>query len=101
MNKATKNEQNAFKASLAICGLTQSEAAAYLEVSLQSIKHWSSGKTSPPSGVWEELASLWEEIQQEAASIDVDLADVNPRDWGNQVYGIPGAITLLGAVSCK
>ena len=52
-----------FKRSIQACGLSQTEAAEYLGVSIQSVKGWCSGKWIPKSGVWKMLAVLHQDIQ--------------------------------------
>lgn len=68
-----------FKSSLAICGLSQSEAAEFLGVSLQSVKNWGRGKGSPPFGVWVMLADRFKSIldagEMAADSIDPESMD--------------------------
>lgn len=68
-----------FKAAIAICGLSQSEAAEYLGVSIQSVKNWGSGKSAPPIGVWEMLADLYQRVEDAAdgacSMIEPDLSD--------------------------
>lgn len=44
-----------FAACLSRLGLSQSQAADYLEVSLSSIKGWSSGRNPVPKNIWNEL----------------------------------------------
>lgn len=72
-----------FKSSLAICGLSQQQAADFLGVALQTVKHWSSGRNNVPSGVWEMLADLYGRIESAADLASVELTDVDPRQWGN------------------
>lgn len=42
-----------FKSAIAICGLSQSEAAKHLGVSIDSIKNWTRGKSAPSMEIWE------------------------------------------------
>lgn len=74
---------NTFKSSLAICGLSQQQAADFLGVALQTVKHWSSGRNNPPQGVWEMLSDLYRRIEDAADHAAVELDGVNPRQWGN------------------
>ena len=55
-----------FSASLQICGLSQQDAADYLDVRLDSVKAWSDGRTSPPREVWRMLADLYLRIEDTA-----------------------------------
>lgn len=72
-----------FKSSLAICGLSQKQAADFLDVGLQTVKHWSSGRNNVPGGVWEMLSDLYARIERSADLASVKLDDVDPRQWGN------------------
>lgn len=71
-----------FKSCLAICGLSQSQAADFLGVALQTVKHWSSGRNNPPEGVWQMLSELYARIERAADNAAVQLDGVNPRQWG-------------------
>ncbi|WP_194094617.1 helix-turn-helix transcriptional regulator [Marivivens aquimaris] len=68
-----------FKAALGICGLSQQEAADFLDVSVQTVKNWSRGKGDPSLGVWISLADLYAGIEDEAEdgakAIDIDGMD--------------------------
>ena len=99
------------KSALAICGLSQTEAARYLNVSLQTVKHWSSGRTRPRAGVWMELADLYAQITEAAdfAAGHIEIEGVDPLEWGHiaadfgqksLAHGenIAGAMALLTAV---
>lgn len=44
-----------YAACLSRLGLSLAEAAALHDVGLPTVKHWSSGRRSPPQGVWDEL----------------------------------------------
>ena len=100
-----------FKSALAICGLSQKQAADYLGVSLQTVKHWSSGRNNVPGGVWEMLSDLYTRIEDAADSASVKLDDVDPRQWGNIQANhtadplpggadqVAGAMALLLAIS--
>lgn len=102
-----------FKSALHVCGLSQQQAAHYLGVSLQSVKHWSSGRTQPPGGVWEMLADLFERVQDAAdgAADSMKLDGIDPRVWGSidadsgkdplpeGADSAAGAMALLTAVS--
>ena len=73
------------KSALAICGLSQAEAARFFDVGLQTVKHWTSGRTNPPHGVWVMLADLFEQIQDAAdfAADHMVVEGVDPRAWGH------------------
>ena len=104
-----------FKSALHVCGLSQQQAADFLGVSIQSIKHWSSGRTQPPGGVWEMLADLFERVQDAAdnAADVMSLDGIDPRAWANieadtgddplpeGVNSAAGAMALLMAVSAQ
>jgi DNA-binding XRE family transcriptional regulator len=98
----------AFKSSLSICGLSQSEAAEFLEVSIDTVKSWCSGRANPPLGVWQLLASLFEQVQDAAdgAADIMDLEGIDPRAFNNVEADIPGnelpasgAIAAAGAMA--
>lgn len=63
-----------FKAALGVLGLSQAEAAAYLDVSISNVEKMCAGKRRVPRGIWSELADLWDRqtiAEQEA----LDLID--------------------------
>lgn len=47
-----------FKIITGICGLSQREAAAFLDTRIDTVKSWSSGRNPAPEGVIRELAEL-------------------------------------------
>lgn len=51
-----------FSAALGLCGLTNSEAAAFLDTSESTVKHWSAGRRPVPEGVWIALAQLYDQV---------------------------------------
>lgn len=57
---------SAFKQALAICGLTQSEAADFLNVRLDTVKSWSSGRNPVPDGVWQQLGEIYDRMDESA-----------------------------------
>ncbi|PWJ79849.1 hypothetical protein C7441_114127 [Pseudaminobacter salicylatoxidans] len=81
-----------FKASLSICGLSQLEASNFLQVSLPTVKAWCSGKYNPPIGVWQQMASLFDQIQEAAdgAAEVMDLEGIDPRVYNNIEADIRG-----------
>ena len=101
-----------FKASLAICGLSQQEAATFLDVSIQSIKDWCRGKSAPPPGVWAMLSDLYRRIETAAgfasSNLEPELMDrrvmnnVTADDGHDPLPGsgdhISGAMALLLAM---
>lgn len=96
-----------FKSALAICGLSQKQAADYLDVSLQTVKHWTSGRNRPPEGVWLMLGELFERIQAAAdnASEVMSIDGVDPRAWANLEADLgddslpAGAASIAGAIA--
>ncbi|TKD17940.1 hypothetical protein FBT96_12410 [Rhodobacter capsulatus] len=68
-----------FAAAIAICGLSQQEAADYLGVRIDTVKSWSSGRNPPPDGVWGMLADLYRRVENAAdhasSQIEPDLMD--------------------------
>lgn len=98
----------AFKSALSICGLSQQEAADFLDVQLNSVKKWCNGTLNPPIGVWQMLASLFEQIQDAADSAaDVmELEGIDPRAFNNieaDIRGnelpVEGALRAAGAMA--
>lgn len=62
----------AFKQTLAVCGLSQQEAAGFFDVRLDTIKSWCADRNRAPSGAWSELATLYDrmdEVAQDAADL--------------------------------
>ncbi len=74
-----------FKSAMSICGLSQSEAAEFLGVSIQSVKDWSRGKSAPPVGVWEMLSDLYVRIEGAAdfASANLEPGMMDRRVMNN------------------
>lgn len=103
-----------FKSALNVCGLSQTEAADFLGVQLNSVKKWSSGTLNPPLAVWQMLASLFEQIQDAAdgAADAMALEGIDPRAFNNieadirhdqlptrGALGAAGAMALLMAIA--
>lgn len=55
-----------FKQAIAICGLSQQEAAEFLNVSKASVDSWCNGRREPQAGVWKELAVLYDRMDEVA-----------------------------------
>lgn len=51
-------EMNTFSALLSLCGLSQAEAAEILSVRPDTVHKWVAGTTTPPEGIWYELATI-------------------------------------------
>jgi len=81
-----------FKAALSICGLSQTEAADFLQVSTHTVKSWCADRANPPRGVWVMLASLFEQIQDAAdgAAEVMTLDGIDARAWNNVEADIRG-----------
>lgn len=75
----------AFRYALMVCGLSQQQAADFLEVGLSTVKDWGSGRANPPKGVWVMLANLFEQIQDAAdgAAGVMALDGIDPRAFNN------------------
>jgi DNA-binding transcriptional regulator YdaS (Cro superfamily) len=73
-----------FKTAIAICGFSQSEAADFFGVSLDSVKSWCSGRRSVPDGVWKMLAELYAQIVDvsEDALDTLELEDLREAEVG-------------------
>lgn len=101
-----------FRAALSICGLSQQEAADYIDVRLDTVKSWSSGRGNPPEGVWRTLADLYRRIEDAAdfASAQLDpplmdrlamnnvLADSGEDPLPASADAVAGAMALLLAI---
>lgn len=84
-----------FKAAIGLCGLSQSAAAEYLGVSLASVKDWSRGKTAPSQGVWDDLADLYDRIEDAAEfAADKIEPDLMARHVMNQITADSGSDPL-------
>jgi len=102
-----------FKSAITICGLSQKEAANYLDVSISSVKDWSRGKSAPPIGIWEMMAKLYSRIKNASdhtsSLLDPDIMDraaMNNITADNGEYPMPedavsaaGAMALLAAIN--
>lgn len=97
-----------FKSAIAVCGLSQREAAEFLGVSLDTVKSWCAGRANPPLGVWTMLASLFEQIQNAAdgAADTMNFEGINPRafnkieaDLSGDELPVPGALAAAGAMA--
>jgi len=97
-----------FKACLNLCGLSQAEAADFLDVSIDTVKSWCSGRANPPLGVWRLLASLFEQIEDAAtgAADVMEIEGIDPRAYNNieaDVRGdelpVTGALDAAGAMA--
>lgn len=74
-----------FKSAISLCGLSQQGAADFLQVSLDTVKSWCAGRNNPPLGVWQQLASLFRQIERAAdgAADIMDLEGIDPRSFNN------------------
>lgn len=91
----------AFKSSIGVCGLSQSEAADFLDVSIDTVKSWCSGRANPPLGVWRLMASLFEQVQDAAdgAADVMDIDGIDPRAFNNIEADMPGnELPVAGAL---
>lgn len=90
-----------FKSALGVCGLSQTEAADFLQVSVDTVKSWCAGRANPPLGVWQTIASLFEQVQNAAdgAADVMDLEGVDPRAFNSIEADINGdELPLIGAM---
>lgn len=86
-----------FKSALAICGLSQIEAAEFLGVSLATVKSWGSGRNAPPLGVWGMLADLLGRLEEAADDVSTYLEpDIMDRRAMNNVQADDGPDPLPG-----
>lgn len=74
-----------FKNSLSLTGLSQSEAARFFDVRVDTVKNWCQNKTSPPQGVWSMLADRMRGILEAAdnGADHMSLDGIDPRSWSN------------------
>lgn len=74
-----------FSAAIAICGLSQQEAADYLDVRLDTVKSWSAGRNPPPEGAWQMLSDLYRRIEDAAdyASAQIEPGLMDRRAMNN------------------
>lgn len=74
-----------FKHTLTRLGLSLAEAAAFLDVRLDTLKSWSSGRNPVPDGVWSTLAELaqkQEEAAQAMAEVWLETGEPDLVDFG-------------------
>ena len=71
-----------FAVALAACGLSQTQAAEFFGVQPDTVKSWGAGRNRVPPGVWEQLAELFEQIEQLA---DVIIEAVEAIEEGGEV----------------
>lgn len=93
-----------FAAALQLCGLSQSEAAEFFDVRLDTVKSWSAGRNGVPDGVWQMLADLWRRIEDAAdgASANPAIADTRATLHleSDDEEGLPGgAAASAGAMA--
>ena len=93
-----------FSAAIRLCGLSQSEAAEFLGVRLDTVKSWSAGRNRVPHGVWQMLADLWRRIEDAADAASMDDAILDPRALESittdDADGLPdGADAAAGAMA--
>ena len=69
-----------FAAALRLCGLSQPEAAAYLNSRIDTVKKWGQGSNPAPEGVMRELADLQGRIVRAARGEDVGDLPGSGRD---------------------
>lgn len=74
-----------FKHTLQICGLSQREAASFLNVSPSSIDKWSRNQRAVPEAVWQELADLYTQVEEAAdrAAAIMQVDGIDERAFQN------------------
>ena len=65
---------------IARCGLSQKEAAAFLSVSIDTVKSWMAGRNRCPDGVIDDLSDLYIRIDEAAQAIMRNVAEMAERD---------------------
>lgn len=102
-----------FKSAIAVCGLSQSEAAEFLGVSLDTVKSWCQERRQVPKGVWKMMAELFERVQDAADFAAEHMAEngIDPKAFENLdadngpdplpegATRVAGAMALLMAVA--
>ncbi|WP_300396680.1 helix-turn-helix domain-containing protein [Henriciella sp.] len=68
-----------FRSTIQLCGLSQRQAALYLDVSPSSVDKWCRGVRPVPDGVWSLLSDLWQRIEA-AADFAADHIETNGLD---------------------
>lgn len=81
-----------FASILAGLGLSQPEAAAYLDVRPDTIKSWGAGRNPVPPGVYERLHALGER-QEDAAQAIMDAWEESDRPADIE-YAVPDATEI-------
>lgn len=95
------------------CGLSLREAADFLNVRIDTVKSWSSGRNPTPRGVIDELRALYAQIERaaeeglaqiakmkpEAAEIGLAKSDAEAKRLGFSCVGAHGA--ALGIIAAK
>src|SRR6185312_13798541 len=81
-----------FKSAIRLCGLSQQEAANFLDARLDTVKSWCAGRANPPAGVWTLLSGLFRQIEEAAdnAADVMELEGVDARAYNNIEADIPG-----------
>lgn len=81
-----------FKSALGVCGLSQQEAADFFQTRPDTVKSWCTGRRSPPIGVWQQLASLYEQmcLAAEGAAEQMQLEGIDPRAFNNLEADLAG-----------
>lgn len=102
-----------FRYAIMLCGLSQQGAADYLDVSINTVKSWCSGRGNPPAGVWTMLAGLFDSILEAADnaaermaidgidarafnSLEVDLDDENLPEASASAAGAMALLMKIG-----
>lgn len=75
-----------FKSALSICGLSQTEAASFFGVRLDTVKSWCAGRNEPPAGAWNQLRKLYNKMLDSAE----DAAEVINESPVDQIQWMPG-----------
>ncbi|TMV77769.1 hypothetical protein FGG78_27035 [Thioclava sp. BHET1] len=96
-----------FKAALAICGLSEEDAAQYLDQPLDRVQAWHSGAATPPRDIWGRLAVLYGRIEDAATSASDELeaemiesGRLNARLRNRAIEALPGgAQTVASALA--
>ncbi len=81
-----------FAVALAACGLSQTQAADFFGVRLDTVKSWGAGRNRVPPGVWEQLGELFEQIER-LADVILEAVETVEEEGGAELWvELPGRL---------
>lgn len=75
---------NEFKCLQSLCGLSNREAAEYLDVAERTVENWRAGKNQYSNRIIVELCDLWSKIKK--GQLDIDQTGPKKQFIGLKVY---------------